>query len=101
MKVHIFGKIDSPCITNWVIKRTASDQSSQYENEIIETIKQNFYMDDYLGCFQSQEKTIETVHNVIKIISVGGFILTKWLSNSKLILKTLLLYGIHKETFYR
>ena len=39
MKVHIFGNVDSPCIANWFIKRTASDQSSQYENEIIETIK--------------------------------------------------------------
>ena len=89
MKVHIFGKIDSPWIANWVIKRTVSDQSSQYENEIIETIKQNFYMDDYLDCFQSQEKAIETVHKVIKILSTGGFRLTKWLSNSKYILKTL------------
>ena len=84
MKVHILGKIDSPCIANWVIKRIASDQSSQYENEIIETIKQNFYMDDYLDCFQSQEKA-----KVIKILSTGGFRLTKWLSNSKHILKTL------------
>ena len=25
MKVNTFGKIDSPCIANWVIKRTASD----------------------------------------------------------------------------
>ena len=89
MKVHIFGKIDSPWIANWVIKRTVSDQSSQYENEIIETIKQNVYMDDYLDCFQSQEKAIETVHKVIKILSTGGFRLTKWLSNSKYILKTL------------
>ena len=89
MKVHILGKIDSPCIANWVIKRIASDQSSQYENEIIETIKQNFYMDDYLDCFQSQEKAIETVHKVIKILSTGGYRLTKWLPNSKHILKTL------------
>ena len=35
MKVHIFGNVDSPCIANWA----GSDQSSQYENEIIETIK--------------------------------------------------------------
>ena len=54
-----------------------SDQSSQYENEIIETIKQNFYMDDYLDCFAPQEKAIETVHKVIKILSTGGFRLTK------------------------
>ena len=57
IKVYIFGYLlvlDSPCITNWVIEKTASDQSSQYENEIIETIKQSFYMDDYLDCFASQ-----------------------------------------------
>ena len=34
MKVHIFGKLDYPCILNWVIKRTVVDQSSQHENEI-------------------------------------------------------------------
>ena len=89
MKVHIFGKINPPCIANWVIKRMASDQSNQYENEIIKTIKQKFYMDDYLDCFQSQEKAIDTIHKVIKILSIGRFRLTKWLSNSK-----------HKKTFY-
>ena len=26
MSVHIFGKIDSPCIANWVVKKTAEDQ---------------------------------------------------------------------------
>ena len=46
-------------------------------------------MDDYLDCFQSKEKAIETVHKVIKILSTGGFRLAKWLSNSKHILKTL------------
>ena len=56
MKVHIFGKVDSPCISNWVITRTASAQSSQYENEIIERIQQNFYMDDYLDCFHPRKR---------------------------------------------
>ena len=32
---------------------------------------------------------IETVHKVIKILSTGGFRITKWLSNSKHNLKTL------------
>ena len=89
MKVNIFGKKDSPYIANWVVKRTASDQSSQYENKILEAIKQNIYMDDYLDCFASQEKAIETVHKVVKILFTEAFRLTKWLSNSKHILKTL------------
>ena len=48
-----------------------------------------FYMDDYLVFFSSQEKAIETVYKVIKILSTGGFRLIKLLSNSKRILKTL------------
>ena len=83
MKVHIFGKVDSPWIANWINKRTASDQSSQYQKEIIEIIKQNFYMDDYLDCFPSQKKAVETVHKVIKISSTGVFRLTKSMSNIK------------------
>ena len=34
MKVHIFGKLDYPCIANSVIKRTVVKQSSQHENEL-------------------------------------------------------------------
>ena len=45
-------------------------------------------MDDYLDCCPSQEKAIETVHKVIKILSTAGFRTTNWLSNSKNILKT-------------
>ena len=65
MKKHIFGEVDNPCIANCIIKRTVSDQSSQYENEIIERMKQNFYMDDYLDFFPSQDKTMETVNQNI------------------------------------
>ena len=89
MKVQIFGKLDFPCIANCVIKRTRSDQSSQYENEIIETIKQNLYMDNYLDCFPSKERALETVHKIIQILSTGGFRLPKWLWNSKHILEIL------------
>ena len=55
IKVHIFGKIGSPCIANWVIKRTASGQLSQYVNKVIET-KQFFYMNSYLDCLAFLER---------------------------------------------
>ena len=51
MAVHIFGKINSPCIAHWVIKRTASDQSSEYPVDIINIIHKTFYMDNYVDCF--------------------------------------------------
>ena len=88
MTVHIFGKIDSPCIANWVIKWTASHQSNEYPVNIINTIHENFYMDDYLDCFSSGERAIDTIQKVISILSNGGFRLPKWLSNNKNILKS-------------
>ena len=56
MKVHISAKIDSPCIANWAVKRTASQQIDRYEEEIIETIKQNCHMDYYLDCLGPQRE---------------------------------------------
>ena len=45
-------------------------------------------MDDYLDCFSSEERAIDTIQKVISILSNGGFRLTKWLSNNKNILKS-------------
>ena len=90
MTVHIFGKIDSPCRANWVIKRKASDQFNKYRVNIINTIHESFNMDDYLDCFSSEERAIDIIQKVISILSNGGFRLTKWLSNNKNILKAVL-----------
>ena len=86
--VHIFGKIGSPCVANWLIKRTASDQFNKYSVDIINNIHESVYMDDYLDCFSSDKRTIDTIQKVICILSNGGFKLTKWLSNNKSILKS-------------
>ena len=31
MNVHLFGTVDSPCIANWAIKKTAADQSDFFD----------------------------------------------------------------------
>ena len=41
----------------------------------------------YLDCFSSEERAIHTSQKVIFVLSNSGFRLTKWLSNSKNILK--------------
>ena len=53
MSVHIFGKIDLPCIGNWVLKKTAKDPTKGYSKRAIESILENFYMDDFLDSFSS------------------------------------------------
>ena len=65
MSVHIFGKIDSPCIANWVVKKTAKDQTKSYFERGIESILEHFYMDHFLDLFSSQTEAI----NICKEIS--------------------------------
>ena len=44
INVHLFGKIDSPCIANWVLKKSGED-STKYVTFVLNN---NFYMDNYL-----------------------------------------------------
>ena len=49
MCLQIFKKIDSPCIANWTLKRTARDSEEIVSENIIEQINLNFYIDDILS----------------------------------------------------
>ena len=42
---------------------------------------EKFYMDNYLGSFSNVNKAIYITHSVTKMLSSGGFHLTKWISN--------------------
>ena len=82
MNVHLFGKIDSPCIANWTVKRSAKDQSELYDTVSIKTIEENFYMDDFLSLFHDTAEAIKMCNNVINILSQGGFRLYKFILNN-------------------
>ena len=81
--VQVFGKIDSPCIANWKLKRTARDSEEVIRENIIDQINSNFYMDDFLSSHSSIERLSATANVIIKVLSNGGFRLKKWLSNNK------------------
>ena len=90
MCVHAFGKLDSPCVVNYTLKKTATDQKAKYNYNIIDAVHKNFYMDDYLGSYRNIDFAKETVANVMKVLSEGGFRLTKWISNSNSLFEVLL-----------
>ena len=46
-------------------------------------------MDDFLSSHSSIERLSTTAKTIIKVLSNGGFRLTKWLSNNKSFLDTL------------
>lgn len=59
MNVHIFGAISSPSCANFALLRTAEDNQQDFEEPIISSVKNNFYVDDCL-------KSLPTVDDAIR-----------------------------------
>ena len=77
------------CIVNWTLRRTARHSEEVICENIIDQINRYFYMDDFLSSHSSIERLSTTTKTIIKVLSNGGFRLTKWLSNNKSFLDTL------------
>ena len=48
MLVHLFRKINSTCCFNYALQDSGLDQMETVYQDVIESINNNFYMDDYL-----------------------------------------------------
>ncbi|KAK0140258.1 hypothetical protein N1851_022806 [Merluccius polli] len=83
MKVHLFGTVSSPSIANFALKQTGRDHSDQYSNEVFNTIKNSFYVDDCLKSVVSTSQAIKLTKDLMEACAQGGFTLTKWVSNSQ------------------
>ena len=48
MCVHLFGKLDWPCVVNYTLKKKAIDHKAEYNYNIIDAVHKNLYINDYL-----------------------------------------------------
>ena len=97
MNVHLFRKIDSPCIANRTLQKTVTDNKDQISFRSSRALLENFYMEDYIDSFPTTQKAINTCIQVVKTLSSGGFKLTKFIFNSPKILKELLPYSVSQN----
>ena len=77
---HIFGAKDSPTCANYALQRTARDNVIQYP-EATKAVLENFYMDDYLDSVESPERALKRSKELVLLLHLGGFKLTKFVSN--------------------
>ena len=77
---HIFGAKDSPTCANYALQRTARDNAKFYP-EAAKAVLENFYMDDYLDSVEYPEKAINRSKELVHLLHLGGFKLTKFVSN--------------------
>ena len=89
MEVHLFGATSSPSCSNFALRKTEEDSKGEFSEEVVKTVKRNFYVDDCLKSVKSAESAVELVHQLQDILSKGGFRLTKWSCNSSEVLDSI------------
>lgn len=86
MTVHIFGAVSSPSCANFALRQTAKDNRGTCSPDVVSTIERNFYVDDCLKCLETEEQAVELMRELTRVCHKGGFHLTKWVSNSRIVL---------------
>ena len=89
MTAHLFGGVWSPSCASFALKHVAQDHHALYDTATIKTIDQDFYVDDCLKSVATEEEATRLVTQLRELLARGGFRLTKWLSNSRTVLKSI------------
>ena len=79
---HIFGAKCSPTCSNYVLRRTARDNKDSFPLEA-EVVDRTFNMDDLFKSVPSLLEACSLQVGLGNLLSLGGFRLTKWISNDK------------------
>ena len=89
MLVHIFGASSSPGCANYALRRTAIDHKENSSVEAVNTLLEDFYVDDLLKSVDSISEAASLVIEVDKLCTKSGFNLTKFVSTCPEILEKL------------
>jgi len=89
MQVHLFGATSSPSCAAFCLRQTAIDFGDQFDPNVAEIVRQNYYVDDCLCCTSSLEEAKVIVQQLTELLSKGGFHLTKWLTNCPEVLNSI------------
>ncbi|XP_034073841.1 uncharacterized protein LOC117547324 [Gymnodraco acuticeps] len=98
MKVHLFGAVSSPSCANFTLRKTAEDNKDNFTADVVDTVKNNFYVDDCLKSMPSESEAVKMVGDLIALCRKGGFMLSKWISNSRAVLASIPQQSRTKET---
>ena len=89
MTVHLFGGVWSPSCANFALRRTAEDNETEFDAKVVECVKRNFYVDDFLKSVGSSQIAVQLINDLTQLLSRGGFRLTKWMSNCRDVIETI------------
>ena len=73
---------------NYALRRTAMEFGHQFSQEVPKILLENFYVDDCLKSVATEDQAISLVRDLKKLCSMGGFNLTKLVTNSRTVLNS-------------
>ena len=82
MIVHLFRGVSSPSCANYALQKTADENAERFDQETIQTVKRNFYIDDCLKSVEDDRQASRLVNQLRQLLAKGGSRLTKWSSNA-------------------
>ena len=97
MTTHLFGGVWSPSAATFALKQLAED-GNESSDLATERVKHNFYVDDCLKSVPDEDTAIALSAELRELLAHGGFNLTKWLSNSKRVMKSIPSEGMGQVT---
>ena len=77
MNIHLFGSASSPSCAYFTLKKTADDNASHFNEQAIETVQPDFYVDDCLKSVCEEDEAIKLAKDLRELLALGGFKLTK------------------------
>ena len=83
--VYIFSTVDSPCCANWALTKFPEIVDKALKG----VVANSFYMDDFLSTLSDEKSLIGLSLSLISCLKTCGFRLTKWVSNSKVVLENI------------
>ena len=86
MCVHLFGAVSSLSSSNYALRKATGENSSCYRNNAAAAIMKNFYVNDLPKSVEDEEYARDLIRIIQKMYSANGCNLTKFISNSKLVL---------------
>ena len=86
--MQLFGAISSPFICTHILQQTARDYKEEF-TVIADKVASNFYVDNLLDSFDTEDEAIHFVNRMRLLLKRGGFHLNQWLSSSRKVLSVI------------
>ena len=83
MTVHLFGATSSPGCANFGLKRIATDNEAEFEPDVADFLRHDFYVDDGLKSLPDTSDAISLIDKSMAMCQKGGVKLCKFVSNER------------------